>query len=147
MATLKEIQADIITAMKAKDKVKRDTLRMVVSALKNLQIDLQRDLTEEDIETALGTEAKKRREAAKAFRDGDRIELAEGEEAELNVIEGYLPEQISDEELEAIVVEVIASSGARSKSDMGKVMGQVMPKVKRKCDGNRVRVAVSAKLG
>ncbi len=146
MATLKEIQADVITAMKAKDAVKRDTLRMIVSVLKNKQIDLKRDLTEEDIVTALGTEAKKRRESAKAFHEGDRKELAEAEEAELAIITEYLPEQISDEDLNAIVDEVIAASGATSKSEMGKVMGQVMPKVKGKCDGNRVRVAVSAKL-
>lgn len=146
MASLKEIQADVIVAMKAKDKPRRDTLRMLVSVLKNKKIDLKRELTADDIETLLTTEAKKRRESAKAFREGKRLELAEKEELELAIITAYLPAQLTDDELSKIVAEVVASTGATTTSDMGKVMGQVMPKVKGKCEGNRVREAVASAL-
>ncbi len=90
-------------------------------------------------------ERKKRIEAADAYRDAGRAEQAEAEQAEAEMIAAYLPEQISDEELEAIVDEAVSSSGAESVKDMGRVMGAVMPKVKGRADGNRVSAAVRAK--
>ena len=144
--TFETIQADVKTAMRAKDRERTTTLRMLVSVLKNKQIDLRRDLTEEDILGVLSTEAKKRREAATAYRDGGRDELADKEDAELAIIEGYLPAQLSDEEVEAMVVEVIAEVGAETRRDMGKVMGKMMPKVKGRFDGGKVKDIVMAKL-
>ncbi len=143
-ARLKE---DMKTAMKAREKDRLQTIRMLLSSLKNEQIELQRDLTEEDILNVFSTEAKKRREAAKAYRDGDRLELAEQEEAELEVIADYLPKPLSDEEVGAIVEEVIASVGATSKKDMSKVMGPVMAKTKGRFEGSKVKDIVLAKLG
>lgn len=141
-----KMKEDMKTAMKAREKDRLQTIRMLLSSLKNAEIELQRELTEEDILDVLSTEAKKRRESAKAYRDGDRLELAEQEEAELVVIADYLPEPLSDEEVGAIVEEVMAEVGASSKRDMGKVMGPVMARVKGRFDGSRVKDIVLAKL-
>ena len=120
---------------------------MLISSLDNARIELQRDLTEEDILEVLATEAKKRRESSQAYREGNRAELADKEDAELEVINEYLPEQLSDEEVGQLVEQTIAEVGASSKRDMGKVMGQVIPQVKGRFDGNRVKEIVLAKLG
>lgn len=141
------MKEDMKTAMKAREKERLQTIRMLLSSLKNAQIELQRDLTEEDILGVLTTEAKKRRESAKAYRDGDRIELAEQEEAELVVLADYLPQPLSDEEVGAIVDEIMAEVGASSKKDMGKVMGPVMQRVKGRFDGSKVKDIVLARLG
>ena len=140
------MKEDMKTAMKAREKDRLQTIRMLLSSLKNAEIELQRELTEEDILNVLTTEAKKRRESAKAYRDGDRVELAEIEEAELVVLGGYLPEPLSDEEVGAIVEEVMAEVGASSRKDMGKVMGPVMQRVKGRFDGSRVKDIVTSKL-
>lgn len=146
MANLQELQSDMKAAMKAKEKERLATIRMLISAAKNLQIDEQRDLTDEDFVKLFTKEAKKRREAIKMYRDGGRDELADKEEAELAVIAEYLPKQLTDEEIGTIVDEVMASSGASSKADMAKVMGPVMGRVKGQADGNRVRTIVMDKL-
>lgn len=146
MATMEELQTDMKNAMKAKEAQKLGTLRMIIAELKNKKIELQTDLSESDIEAVLQKEAKKRREAADMYKDGGREELAAQEEAELVVIESYLPKQLTDDEIAAIVDEVIAQTGATSKADMGKVMGPVMGKVKGLADGTRVKDAVMSKL-
>ena len=143
---LNQLKSDMKEAMKAKEAERLSTIRMLISALNNEKISAQRDLTDEDAITVLSREAKKRRDAAAQYRDGDRIELAEKEERELVTVEAYLPAQLSDAEVEAIVAEVIASTGAASKADMGKVMGPVMAKVKGQCDGKRVKDIVMSKL-
>ena len=97
--TYLKLKDDMKTAMKAREKDRLQTIRMLISSLNNAKIELQRDLTEEDIVSVFSTEAKKRRESAKAYRDGDRPELADKEDAELEVITEYLPEQLTDEEL------------------------------------------------
>lgn len=139
---LEQIQSDTREALKAGEKQRVATLRMLSSAL---QLDAKEG--KGDAEAVLARERKKRVEAADAFRDGGRAEQAEAETAEAEMIAAYLPEQISDEELAAIVEEAVASSGAESVKDMGKVMGAVMPKVKGRADGNRVSAAVREKLG
>ncbi len=145
--TLTRLKTDMKTAMKARDSERLTTIRMLISALKNKQIDLGRDVTEDEIVTVLSTEAKKRREAAESYRGGGRDELADKEEAELVVIEDYLPRQLSEEEVGAIVDELIASTGAESKSDMGKVMGPLMGRIKGQFDGGAAKDIVMSKLG
>ena len=144
--TLQQMKADMKAAMKAREKVKLQTIRTLLSSLKNASIDKKGDLDEDDIIDVLSTEAKKRREAMDAYSEGGRDELAEQEEAELRVIEEYLPPQMSDEEAEALVDEAIEKTGASSKADMGKVMGYVMPKVKGVYDGSKVKDIVLGKL-
>jgi len=139
---LEQIQADTREAMKGGDKPRVSTLRMLASALQSNQKEGDGDAT-----AVLSRERKKRIEAADAFREAGRAEQAEAEQAEAELISTYLPEQISDEELTAIVDEAVSSSGASSVKDMGRVMGAVMPKVKGRADGNRVSAAVKEKLG
>jgi len=139
---LEQIQADTREAMKGGDKPRVSTLRMLASALQSNQKEGDGDAT-----AVLSRERKKRIEAADAFREAGRAEQADAEQAEAELISTYLPEQISDEELTAIVDEAVSSSGASSVKDMGRVMGAVMPKVKGRADGNRVSAAVKEKLG
>ena len=146
MASLEELKTDMKTAMKAKDADRLGTIRMLIAALQNKQIELQTELSDDVVNGILTKEAKKRREAAQMYLDGGREELAAQEEMELSVIEGYLPKQMTDEEVEAIVDDVIAQTGAASKADMGKVMGPVMGRVKGQCDGGRVKTIVMSKL-
>ncbi len=144
--TFTQLKSDLKDAMRNKEKQRRDTIRMLVSSLKNKQIDLGRELNEEDILSVLSTEAKKRREAADAYREGDRDELAAQEEAELAVIKGYLPKQLTDDEAADLVDEVISEVGAESKRDMGKVMGAIMPKIKGRYEGSKIKDIVLSKL-
>lgn len=144
--TYTQLQADMKTAMKAKDAERLSAIRMLVSSLRNKQIDLQRDLTEEDIVSVLATEAKKRREAAESFRSGGRDELADKEEAELVILQEYLPKQLSEDDVAVIVDELIASTGAQKKSDMGKIMGPLMGRIKGQFDGGRAKSIVMSKL-
>ena len=122
---LEQIQADTREAMKGGDKPRVSTLRMLASALQSNEKEGDGDAT-----AVLARERKKRIEAADAFREAGRAEQADAEQAEAELISTYLPEQISDEELTAIVDEAVSSSGASSVKDMGRVMGAVMPKVK-----------------
>ena len=144
--TFTQLKSDMKDAMRAKDADRLGAIRMLVSSLNNKQIDLRRDLTEEDIVTVLSTEAKKRREAAEAYRNGGRDELADKEEAELAVIAAYLPKQLTEDEVAAIVDELIASTGASQKSDMGKIMGPLMGRIKGQFDGGAAKNIVMSKL-
>ena len=139
---LEQIQADTREAMKGGDKLRVSTLRMLTSAL---QLDAKDG--GEDATAVLARERKKRIEAADAYRKAGRADQADAEQAEAELISAYLPEQISDEELAAIVDEAVSASGADSVKDMGRVMGAVMPKVKGRADGNRVSAAVRDRLG
>lgn len=143
---LEALKADIKTAMKARETEKLTTLRMLHSSIKNHAIEVQRELTDEDITEVLSKEAKKRRQSAEAFEDAGRTELAEKEIREIEWIQAYLPAQLSDEEMAAIVEEAIASTGAESRRDMGKVMGAVVPQVKGRYDGSKIKDIVLGKL-
>lgn len=145
--TFLQLKDDMKTAMKAREKVKLGTIRMLISALKNKAIDLRADLTEEDVIAVLTSEGKKRRDSIELYRKGEREDLAEIEEVELALILTYLPKQLTDEEVAVMVDEVIAQTGASAKSDMGKVMGAMMPKVKGLYDGKKVKTLVMSKLG
>lgn len=139
---IERIQGDTREAMKAGQKDRVSTLRMITSAL-------QQDEKEGagDAVAVLQRERKKRLEAATAYSDGGRSEQAEAERSEAETIAAYLPEQISDAELEQLVADAVAKTGASSPADMGKVMGAVMPSVKGRADGNRVSAAVRERLG
>ena len=141
MALLEQLQSDATTALKAGDRERAGALRLVVSELQKAE----KDGTGDEVEV-LGRERKRRLESAQAYRDAGRDDLAGTEEGEADLIASYLPEQISDEELHAIVGDAVAQSGASSPKEMGKVMALVMPQVKGRADGKRVSSAVQEKL-
>jgi uncharacterized protein YqeY len=141
VSLLEQIQGDVKDAMKAGEKARVHALRLVVNELQKAVKDGAGDEVE-----VLQRERKRRLEAAEAYRDGGRTDLAEAEEHEAELIAGYMPEQLSDAELEAIVGDAVAESGASSPQEMGKVMALVMPQVKGRADGKRVSAAVKEKL-
>ena len=137
---------DLKNAILSHDEVKVSTLRLLISEIKNLEIAKGQPLNEADIVSVIQKEAKKRKEAAAGFRSGGREEQAKREEAELAILEAYLPAQISNEELTKIVEDTITEVGAKSIADMGKVMGVVMGKVSGQADGGTVSALVKQKL-
>ena len=141
MALLEQLQSDVVTALKAGDRDRAGALRLCVSELQKAAKDGKGDEVE-----VLTRERKRRLESAQAYRDAGRDDLAGTEEGEAELIASYLPEQISDEELHAIVGDAVAESGASSPKETGKVMSMVMPKVKGRADGKRVSSAVKEKL-
>jgi uncharacterized protein YqeY len=141
MAVLERVQDDVTVAMKAGDRERVHALRLIVSELQKAA----KDESAEEVEV-LQREHKRRLEAAEAYRDGGRAESAASEEREAEIIQSYMPEQISDDELQAIVGDAVAESGASSPKEMGKVMSLVMPKVKGRADGKRVSQLVQEKL-
>jgi uncharacterized protein len=141
MSVLEQIQADVKDAMKAGEKQRVHALRLVVNELQKAAKENGGD--ELDV---LQRERKRRFEAAEAYRDGGRTDLADAEEHEAELIAGYMPEQLSDEELSAIVGDAVAESGATSPKEMGKVMALVMPQVKGRADGKRVSNVVKELL-
>jgi uncharacterized protein len=138
---LDQVQDDVKTALKAGEKQRVHALRLIANELQKAAKDNGAD----DVQV-LQRERKRRLEAAEAYRDGGRTDLAQAEEEEADIIASYMPEQLSDEELNAIVGDAVAESGASSPQEMGKVMSLVMPKVKGRADGKRVSAAVKEKL-
>lgn len=152
MSALKDrLRADLTTAIKSRDEVRSSTLRMVLTAITNAEVagKEHRELTDDDIVGVLSTEAKKRREAATAFDDGGRAQMADKERAEAAVIADYLPEQLGAEEIASIVTAAVAQAGAAGEGmkAMGKVMGIVQPQVKGRADGGAVAAEVRRQLG
>ncbi|GAA3213972.1 GatB/YqeY domain-containing protein [Actinocorallia longicatena] len=146
---LKEkLEADLTTALKAHDEVRKRTLRMALAAVTNEEKagKTQRELSDEDIVKVLTREAKKRREAAEAFDQGGRAEQAQAERDEFAVLETYLPQQLSDDELAAIVKAAVAESGAEGPRAMGAVMKIVNPKIAGRAEGGRVAAEVRKQL-
>lgn len=139
------LDTDYKTALKAHDEHAVSVYRMLKSAVKNAEIDARHELSDEETIAVLQKEVKRRREAATIFRDGGRPELAAKEEADIPLIEKYLPAQMTDEDLAAIVKEVIVAHSATAQ-DFGKVMGAVMAKVKGQADGSRVTPLVKKLL-
>lgn len=153
MSALKTtLQGDLTTAIKARDEVSAATLRMALTAVTNEEVagKQARELSDDDVVTVLGREAKKRREAAEAYDAAGRPELAERERAELAVLAGYLPQPLTDDEVAAIVQTAVAevtAGGASGGQAMGAVMRLVQPQVKGRADGAAVAAAVKAALG
>lgn len=143
---LERITEDIKQAMRDRQEIRLGTLRMVLSALRNETIAKQHTLSEEEEIVLLQREAKKRKEASVQFFQGGRPELAQKEEQEWGIISAYLPEQMSDEDLDSIVKQMIESLGASSLADMGVVIGAVMKKVQGTADGSRVSARVKKVL-
>jgi uncharacterized protein YqeY len=146
MTITEQIQSEVTEAAKARDQQRLSTLRLVLDALKKEAKDARGDLDEQAEIAVLQRERKRRAEAAEAYRNGGRSELAEKEEAEAALIDRYLPEQLSDADLESLVDEAIAESGAASPKEMGKVMSALMPKIAGRADGKRVSGVVRSKL-
>ena len=148
MGLKEKLQSDLTDAIRSRDELKSGTIRMVLSAITNEEVAGKeaRVLSDEEIITVLSREAKKRREAADAFADAGRTDKAEQEKLEGEFITTYLPAQLSDAELDALIAEAISSTGAAGPADMGKVMGVLKPKIAGKADGGKVSSAVKAAL-
>lgn len=146
MTLLEQIDNDLIQAQKAKNEFVRDTLRYLKSSIKNAAINKQSDLDEAEIIAVIQKEVKQRRDAIAQFQSVNRPDLAKKEQNETELFEKYLPAQLSDEELTKIITETIQVVGATGKNDMGKVMGQVKPKVQGKADGQRISKIVMEML-
>ncbi|MGN7761161.1 MULTISPECIES: GatB/YqeY domain-containing protein [Paenibacillus] len=136
------LNEDMKQAMKSKDKFTLSTIRMVRSTIKYLEIDLKRTLDDNEVLDILSREIKQRKDALQEFESAGRDELAASTKAEIEIIMKYLPEQLSEEEIKVIVQQTIQETGASSKSEMGKVMSALMPKVKGRADGKLVNQAV-----
>ena len=145
--TLKErIKNDIKEAMRAKDTAKRDTLRNIQAGIKQIEVDERRDVTDADVEAIMMKYLKQREDAKTQFANGGRDDLVAKEEAEIIIVKSYLPEPMSDEELENILKEIVAQTGAESMKDMGKVMGAAKAKVGSRADGGRINQIVKRLL-
>jgi len=142
MSVLEQVQDDARTALKAREREKAGALRLIVDALQQ-----DAKLGKGDEVAVLQRERKKRVEAAEAYEGAGRTEQAAGERREVELIEAYLPAQLSDEELDGLVAEAVEETGATEQKQMGQVMSAVMPKVAGRADGKRVSAAVRKKLG
>ncbi len=151
MSELKDrLRADLTTSIKARDELRSSTLRMVLTAVTNAEVagKQSRELSDEDVLGVLTSESKKRREAAEAFADAGRAEQAERERAEAGVIADYLPEQLTEDEVESLVTAAIDELGVRGDGmkAMGRVMGVLTPRTKGRADGGVVAAAVRRQL-
>ena len=141
-----QIKSDIKDAMRAKETVKRDTLRNIQAAVKQIEVDERRDVTDADLEAILMKYLKQREDAKIQFADAGRNDLVEKEDAEIAIVKVYLPEPMDDNELEATLKEVIASVSAQSMKDMGKVMGGAKAAIGSRADGGRINQMVKKLL-
>jgi uncharacterized protein YqeY len=143
----KRITDEMKSAMKSGDTVKRDTLRMLIASVNNAEIAKQSALTDADVLGVISKEVKRHVESIEAFKKGNRTDLAGKEEAEMAILQAYLPKQLSRDEIAAAAREVIAVVGAKGYGDKGKVMQQLMPKLKGKADGKDINEVVTELLG
>ena len=150
MSLKEQIGEDIKAAMKAKDKVRLQTVRGIKKAILEKEVELrpkgQESLNNEQEIELLSQQAKQRRDSIEQYQNAGREDLAAQEQAELAIIQTYLPEQVSDEEVEAIIEQLIADTGATTLKDLGKVMGPAMKQLKGKADGKKIQALVKSKL-
>jgi uncharacterized protein YqeY len=149
MAEIKDrLETDLVTAMRARDELTTATIRMVLAAVRTEEVagKTQRELSDAEVVAVLGREAKKRREAAEAFDHAGRVELAERERAEERVLDGYLPAQLTADELAGLVRDAVAESGATEPRQMGQVMKVLQPKIAGRAEGGRVAAEVKRQL-
>ena len=148
MSLKQKLQADLNEAIKSRNTVSAETIRMILAAITNEEVagKEKKELSDAEVITVLTREAKKRREAAEAFENGGRADRAAAERAEGEVIAGYLPEQLSEDDIKKLIAETIAAVGATGPSDMGKVMGGLKAKVAGKADGALVSSLVKEAL-
>ena len=146
MALKEQLLADLKASMKAKDTVKKSTVTMIRAAILQVEKDNKVELGDAEIQEIIAKQMKQRRDALDEFKKAERDDLIAQTEAEMRVIEAYLPKQLTQEEIEAIVDETIKETGAESAKDMGKIMGALMPKVKGLADGKLVNQIVRENL-
>jgi len=146
MSLKEQLQKDIVAAMKAKDELRIGVIRLLRGMIRKMEIDQRKDLDDKDVIGVLTNAAKQRRDAIKAYADGGRDDLVKQEEAELAIITEYLPEAMGQDELEQLIVKVIAETGATTMKDIGKVMPKIMQQVKGRADGSQVQAIVRSKL-
>ena len=146
MSLKDRINDDVKAAMRGGDAHRRDALRLLLAALKQREVDERRELADADVVTAIDKLIKQRREAIAQFEKGGRQDLAQNEQFEIGVFQVYMPQALSDAEVEAAVAEAIATAGAKAPSDMGKVMGALKGKLAGKADMTKVSALVKAKL-
>jgi len=141
------VESAMRDAMRARDQLRTSTLRLAMAAAHNRQIELGRQLSDDDVVDVLGKQLKQRRESVEQFRAGGREEQARTEEAEAAILAEFLPEQMGADELEAAVAQAVAETGASTPAEMGRVMGALMPRIKGRADGKAVSEAVRRHLG
>ena len=146
MKLKEQIKADIKDAMRARDTARRDTLRNLSAAIKQIEVDERRELDDSDVEAILMKYAKQREDAKAQFAEGGRDDLVAREEAELAIVRSYLPEPLSDEELTEILKKIIADTGATSMKEMGRIMGAAKAAVGSRADGGRINTLVKKLL-
>ncbi len=142
-----EIHGEMQQALKSGDKIRLGALRMLVAAIKNREVELRHELSDDEVREVAGKEVKKRSESIEAFDAAGRTELADKERSERDVVSAYAPAQLSDDAVDALVDAAIAATGATSSKEMGKVMGVVMGQAKGQVDGSIVQAKVLARLG
>jgi len=140
------VQQTLKGAIREQDEIKRNAVRLLLTAMKNKEKELRRQLTEEEITQAISSQIKQRRESVEQYLQASRPDLADQEEKEIQVLQGFLPEPLADAELEQLIAGVISESGAQSARDMGMVMKAIMPLVSGRADGKRVSELVRQKL-
>jgi hypothetical protein len=141
-----QIKDDIKTAMKAKDSVTRDALRLLDSAMKQIEVDERKELSDEDVVKIIAKQVKQRNDSVTQYRGGGREDLAQKEEAEIEIFSKYMPKQLSDNELKTALEKIIAEVGATSLKDMGKIMGAASATLGSRVDGKRINECVKALL-
>jgi uncharacterized protein YqeY len=146
MSIKDQIKDDMKAAMKAGEKDKLGVIRMVSAAIKQIEVDERKELNDAEVLAVLDKMAKQRRESIKQFREGGREDLATVEEAEIIVLQTWLPEQLSDAEIDNLVAEAISATGAEGMKDMGKVMGMLKPKLQGRADMGAVSGKIKAQL-
>ena len=145
--SLKErLDSDLKDAMRNKDSIRRTVLRTIISEIRNAEIAKQEALDDEGVLVVMTKQAQQRRDSIEAFKSASRSDLVESESAELKIISGYLPEQLSEDEIEVVITEVISQVEAKGSSDMGKVMKEIMQRVRGRADGKMVSAIVTSRL-
>lgn len=146
MSIKEQIMEDFKDAMKDQDKQRKNTLKMLKSEIRNEEIEQGGDLSDDEVRSILAKQAKNHEESIEQYEDGDREDLAEKEKTQLEIVKSYLPDEMSPDELEQLVDEVIDEVGASDMSDMGDVMDEIMPKVRGRADGSQVNELVRKQL-
>ena len=144
---LQRLKNDMKIAMREKDLLKRDTIRLIMSAVKQIEVDERREVSDSDVLKIIQKGVKQREDAISFAKDGGRDDLVEQNQKEIDILKAYLPKQLSDEELEVAVKSIIEKVGATSMKDMGKVMGVASKELNGKADGKRINEAVKRVLG
>jgi len=141
-----QVRADLTESMKARSAERTSVLRMLQAAIKNEQINVQRELSDEEVMTVIRKAVKQRLDSIEQYTKGNRPDLAAKEQSELEILKTYMPPELSDEEIESGVREIVASTGAQSKKDMGKVMKEATARYKGRVDGKKIQEIVSRLL-